>query len=123
MQFFKMEYKSCLYNHLPHQHSWQTKAINTTFLASSLLERDERQLDFGASHLQESRMERNMKYLLVTLEIEGGEGVKFMWLLQSNSFGIGLSPGLGAGNYDLSLTTVLAGVSAGLGGTEGEKGY
>lgn len=26
-------------------------------------------------------------------------------------------------NYELSLTTVLAGVSAEMGGTEGEKGY
>lgn len=82
MQFFKMEYKSCLYNHPTHQHSWQTKAINTAFLASSLLERDERRLDSGAgaSHLQESRMERNMKYLLVTLETEGGEGVKVKFM-------------------------------------------
>lgn len=33
--------------------------------------REEKTLCAGASHLQENRMERNMQYLLVTLEIEG----------------------------------------------------
>ena len=88
MPFFKTEFKPLLYNHPPHQHSWQTKAINTTFLASSLLGGDwKKTLCSGASHLQENRMERNMQYLLVTLEIEGEwVKVKLMWLLKSNSF-------------------------------------
>lgn len=85
--------------------------------------REGKALCAGASHLQENRMERNTQYLLVTLEIARGKKSNSWDYWKVTLFGRGISPGLIMRNYELSLTTVLAGVSAGMGGAEGGKGY
>lgn len=72
MQFLKTEFKPLLYNHPPHQHSWQTKAINTTFLTSSLLGGGLRE-DSMCWCFSPPGKQNGKKYAvsLVTLEIEG----------------------------------------------------
>lgn len=118
MQFFKMELKPFLYNNSAHQHSWQTNAISAAFI------RAEGSV-CGCSSSPGKQNGKKESICLSHQKLQGGRKK------QSNSwdyckvtlFGIGISPGLIMSNYELSLTTVLAGVSAGMGGAEGGKGY